>query len=452
MNNIRSRATLEAYRLAGQASLPLLRARYAQRVRDGLEQSDRVQEHFGYPSKPREAGNWVWFHAGNADEVRSLLPLVRLCTAQDLMIIATSTSRYGLELWETEAEQNPSVVAQYAPVDVERCANRFLDHWKPDLAITVADQVWPLITSCLKQRRISCVVVGGVLSQRCHDFWSVRPMLARRTFRHVEFVAATDATSADAFRDLGACDVEVCGDLAFDAPINTSSSRVEQSFWDKAGLDAARPTWLAVPANADELALCLEAQRALQMAGSPAVCLLSPPPSMSVASLRSAVEVAGLNFGAPTAHTDEAWAEGADILLVAFGADGERAAVRSQAIYLGGAFGKEQAGGLSPVPAILHRLAIASGEKVERHVSFLSQLHRDKAVRIVGSSEELAGFLSIILNDPTAQKRMTDGALSALWSRQGAVNTTYIALDRYLRPLAYKARMENLLPVNQAAE
>ncbi|MEN0088844.1 MAG: glycosyltransferase N-terminal domain-containing protein, partial [Pseudomonadota bacterium] len=417
MNKIRRRASLEAYRLAGQAALPLMRARYAQRVRDGFEKADQVQQHFGFPSQEREAGCWIWFHAGSADEVRSLLPLVRLCLAQDLRVIATSSSRYGLALWEAEERNQTALISQHAPADVERCVSRFLDHWKPDLAITVADEVLPVTTHCLAQRRVSCVVVGGVLSQRANDFWAVRPALSAQTFRQLELGAATDDAQAELFRDLGAPQVEVCGDLAFDAPIESRNSISERAFWAKSGLQVGRKTWLATPTNFEELTLCVETQRALSMAGSEIVCLLSPPPSMRASTVEAAVANAGLSVAQPpdessaevdsdAKNADQAWASSADVLLLPFGQAGAHAAARSDAIYLGGAFGGKQSGGLSPVPAIHHRLAIASGEAVQRHVGFFSRLHKQGAVRIIDSSDDLAAFLTIVLGDELAHRRM----------------------------------------------
>ncbi|MEO0496180.1 MAG: glycosyltransferase N-terminal domain-containing protein [Pseudomonadota bacterium] len=457
MKNIRHRASLEAYRLAGQAALPLQRARYAQLVRDGLEDADRVQEHFGYPSQPREDGSWVWFHAGSADEARSMLPLVRLCAMQGLRIVATAASRYGLSFWEREAQNRGTLVAQYAPTDVERCVNRFLDYWQPDLAITVADHIWPVTTHCLSAKRISNVVVGGVLSQRSHDFWAVRRSLAARTFGQLDMVAAIDTAQADIFREFGALEVEVCGDLAFDAPVDAINPHADQGFWRAAGIDEGRKAWLATPTSLEELTLCIEAQRALVLAGSDAVCLLAPPPSLRMISITKAVADAGLVMAeAPPSETksvsDEGWAASANIVLMPFGAEGERAAIRSDAIYLGGSFGSGHSGGLSPVPAIHHRLAIVSGDGVQRHLALFSRLHKSGAVQIIKSGDELAAVLLTVLGDELAHRRMTDAALTTLWPVQGAVNNTYIALDRYLRPMVYKARMDVVVPLAQPAE
>ncbi|MEO0637168.1 MAG: glycosyltransferase N-terminal domain-containing protein [Pseudomonadota bacterium] len=457
MKSFPTRASMEAYRIAGQAALPLMRARYAQRVRDGLERADRLQEHFGRPSLARDEGCYVWFNAGSADEARSMLPLVRLCLSQNLNVVATSPCRYGLALWEQEAANNSSLAAQYTPVDVDRCVNRFLSHWQPELMITVADEVMPVAMACLQQRQISCVVVSGVIGRRAHDFWSVRPKLARETFGAIALVAAADQVNAEMFRDLGARNVEVCGDLSFDAPVRSDGRHIHRAFWAREGLAEETNLWLATPSNDKELALCLETQRALELAGANIVCALAPPPSMRMSDIETAVSSSGLNLSKPPlgdykqAH-HEGWAASANVLLFDFGEDGERAAIRSDAIYLGGAFGNGRSEGLSPVPAIQHRLAIASGERVQRHVGFFSQLHRANAVRLVSSGSDLAGFLSIVLADKDAHRRMTDAALRTLWSMQGATDSTYMALDRYLRPLIYKASIDSIPPSVHAAE
>jgi hypothetical protein len=78
----------------------------------------------------------------------------------------------------------PDVIHQFAPVDLPQFAARFLDHWKPDLALFVESDLWP------------AMIMGGVRAQRATDpdqrtaVGAVIPSLAHGAAHHRRAVAA----------------------------------------------------------------------------------------------------------------------------------------------------------------------------------------------------------------------------------------------------------------------
>jgi 3-deoxy-D-manno-octulosonic-acid transferase len=45
------------------------------------------------------------------------------------------------------------VIHQYVPLDLKPAVSRFLDHWKPDLAIIAESEIWPMTILELGARR-----------------------------------------------------------------------------------------------------------------------------------------------------------------------------------------------------------------------------------------------------------------------------------------------------------
>jgi 3-deoxy-D-manno-octulosonic-acid transferase len=58
------------------------------------------------------------------------------------------------------------VIHQYVPLDLKPAVSRFLDHWKPDLAIIAESEIWPMTILELGARRTPQVLVNGRLSDR----------------------------------------------------------------------------------------------------------------------------------------------------------------------------------------------------------------------------------------------------------------------------------------------
>ena len=107
-------------------------------------------------------------------------------------------------------------VHQYVPLDFKPAVARFLDHWKPDLAVIAELEIWPMTILELGRRRIPQVLVNGRLSDRSFRSWNKRPNLAAALFEGLSHVAAQSELDAERFRTLGVHSVSVSGNLKAD--------------------------------------------------------------------------------------------------------------------------------------------------------------------------------------------------------------------------------------------
>src|SRR5690606_28550087 len=106
-----------------------------------------------------------------------------------------------------------TVIHQYVPLDLKPAVSRFLDHWKPDLAIIAESEIWPMTILELGVRRTPQVLVNGRLSDRSFARWSKRPGLADALFENLSHVVAQSDLDAERFLALGARPVSVSGNL-----------------------------------------------------------------------------------------------------------------------------------------------------------------------------------------------------------------------------------------------
>ncbi|NTU77124.1 MAG: hypothetical protein HGA90_04850 [Alphaproteobacteria bacterium] len=128
------------YRLLTDLGAPALALYLRRRRAKGREDSARFPERLGYPSQPRPRGPLVWCHAASVGEAMSVLSLIKALKNDDparpiLLTTGTVTSAHLL------AERlPPGVIHQYIPVDRWPYVTRFLDHWRPDLALWVESE------------------------------------------------------------------------------------------------------------------------------------------------------------------------------------------------------------------------------------------------------------------------------------------------------------------------
>jgi len=133
--------SLALYRLVTTMAMPLVRPYLMRRARRGKEDQSRLDERFGIASRARPSGRVVWIHAASVGESLSMLSVVERLVAErpSLTVLMTTGTVTSARLM---AERLPDrAIHQYAPVDGAPWVRRFLDHWRPDLALCAPTEV-----------------------------------------------------------------------------------------------------------------------------------------------------------------------------------------------------------------------------------------------------------------------------------------------------------------------
>ena len=95
------------------------------------------------------------------------------------------------------AERLPSRVRhQFVPVDLPHAVERFLDHWRPDLAIWVESELWPNLVLGTRRRGIPMLLLNGRLSARSFRRWRDMPGLIRPVLQAFALCLAQDEQQA----------------------------------------------------------------------------------------------------------------------------------------------------------------------------------------------------------------------------------------------------------------
>lgn len=195
--------SLRLYRVATTALEPLAPWMLARRAKAGKEDRARLHERLARPTAARPAGPLVWLHGASVGESLSILPLVERLRAQrpDVGVLVTSGTVTSAQLL---ARRLPAgAVHQYLPVDTPGGARRFLDHWRPDLAVFVESELWPNLLLTAQDRGVALALVSAKLSDTSFARWRTRPFAAGRLFGGFDLILAQDARARERFSLLG---------------------------------------------------------------------------------------------------------------------------------------------------------------------------------------------------------------------------------------------------------
>ena len=109
------------------------------------------------------------------------------------------------------------VFHQYVPVDRWPYVTRFLDHWRPDIALWVESELWPNMLDALNERAVPTLLLNGRMSEKSFRRWSlVKPWIRRMMATFTLGLAQTE-TERDRFAALGLRDSRFVGNLKYAA-------------------------------------------------------------------------------------------------------------------------------------------------------------------------------------------------------------------------------------------
>jgi 3-deoxy-D-manno-octulosonic-acid transferase len=174
------------------------------RARRGKEDAARLTERLGRPGAPRPDGPLVWLHGVSVGETTSLLPLVSALRARrpDLRILVTSGTTTSAALLGQRLPDG--VIHQFAPVDAPGAVRRFLDHWRPDLAVFVESELWPNLILAAKARGVRLALLSARMTESSASSWARWPASARALVTAFDLVLPQDDATAGRLRSLGA--------------------------------------------------------------------------------------------------------------------------------------------------------------------------------------------------------------------------------------------------------
>ncbi|MFT3809449.1 MAG: 3-deoxy-D-manno-octulosonic acid transferase [Micropepsaceae bacterium] len=201
------------YRVASSALSPLLRPYLRRRAVKGKEDPARLDERFGHTDLPRPDGQLIWLHGASVGETLSALPLLRALldanpNAHALFTSGTVTSAGLL------AERLPKrAFHQFMPLDQPAAIKRFLDHWKPNLALWIESELWPNTLEAIRAANIPAALVNARLSEKSFAQWKRARGLSERMLSAFSLALAQTEETGQRLEALGARGVAVTGNL-----------------------------------------------------------------------------------------------------------------------------------------------------------------------------------------------------------------------------------------------
>lgn len=428
-----ARTTLAAYRWFGAAIYPFMGAVMRWRARKGKEERPRRRERYGVSSEPRPDGPLIWAHAVSVGETSAITPLLESLVADGINVVLTTGTVTSAKL--AADRLGGTLIHQYVPMDLKPAVSRFLNHWKPDLALIAESEIWPMTILELGARRIPQVLVNGRLSDKSFESWTKRMSLAEALMENLSHVIAQSELDAERFTALGARPVSVSGNLKADSPPPPDKPE------ERATLAAAigeRRRWAAISTHNGEEIIAAHVHVALKSRMPELLTIIVPRHPDRAAQILEMLDGKGLvtarrSLGEPiTPQTDI-------YLCDTIGDMGVMLRLADIAFVGNSMTG---AGGQNPLEPAMLGAAVLSGRNVQNFRDAYRRLLNDGGAKLVDDPKALARAVAQLLAEPERKAAMIEAARLSVSTMQGSLERTRALLDPYVRPLLVKAQIE----------
>jgi 3-deoxy-D-manno-octulosonic-acid transferase len=376
----------------------------------------RAHERLGNATEARPGGGpLVWFHAASVGESLSVLALIDrmgalLPRANFLITSGTATSA------ELIARRLPPRSRhQFAPLDAPGPVGRFLRHWRPEAAIFVESELWPLMLRHTRAAGARMALVNARLSEKSVGRWRRLPATARHLLEVFDLVLTQNEAMAQAMLTLGVPREKVAEGInlkSLSGPLPVDDLALTQA---RAAL-GDRPVWIAASTHEGEEAAVLRAHASL-LKRFPDLCLILAPRHPERGQ-----EVTGLIAGEGFTFTRRTRgdAPGGQVFLAdTLGELGTWYAL-TRIVFMGGSL--RLIGGHNPFEVAQAGAPVLSGTHVANFAETYAEMETAGAARMVSDAEDLCDRVAAWLDDPAALDRAAAAATRFAEARTGALD------------------------------
>ncbi len=418
--------TLRVYRKLSSAMVPLAPALIKRRLSLGKEDPARVGERRGLSDDVRPHGPLVWIHGASVGEVLAAAALIERLRAFNLRILLTSGTVTSAAI--VTKRFPPDVIHQYVPYDSPRYVGRFLDHWRPSLALFIESDLWPNLILSSAARRLPMVLINGRMSQRSFPRWRRLSNTISALLGRFDICLAQSDTDAERFAALGSRRVVTTGNLKLDVPAPPADpAKLERLM----SVTRGRPIVVAASTHPGEEEILIDTHKALSGFFPGLLTVIVPRHAHRGEVVGQLVNAAGLRPGLrshedlPVATTDIYVADTMGELGLFYRL--------APIVFMGGSLVPH--GGQNPIEAIKLGAVIVHGPHVFNFTDVYEALDRSGGARRTDDREALVKQLGQFLADPAARDASLGASERVVEQLGGALERTLTALEPYLLQL-----------------
>ena len=361
------------------------------------ENKKSILEKFCLSFKKKTAGKIIWFHGSSVGELLSIIPLIENYEKNnsiDQILVTSSTLSSSKVLSRFNFKKT---IHQFYPVDHIFFTKKFLNYWKPDLAIFIESEIWPCMFKNLNYKKIPLILLNARITEKTFLKWKSLKNFQREIFNKIMITYPQNIETKSYLKKLNVNKIKIIGNLKFaqtdNEKIDVISNSLKSHFKSK-------KIWVASSTHFGEEVFCAKAHLDLKKKIKNLVTVIIPRHIHRTNEIISELENLGLKVLAHSSKNKKF--KNLDIYIVDTFGETKKFHKIGCSVFLGGSIINR--GGQNPLEAARYGAKILHGPNIDNFKDVYKTLSSLKISKKVFSINELASQISFKRNRYKAEK------------------------------------------------
>tara|TARA_B100000795_G_C22754004_1_gene420664 strand:+ start:211 stop:1458 length:1248 start_codon:yes stop_codon:yes gene_type:complete len=362
------------------------------------EHPTRFKEKLGFYSKKKINGKLIWLHGASVGEILSIVPLVEKLENNKKIkqILITSNTLSSSKILSNLKLKK--TIHQFFPIDTDYHTQKFLNYWKPSIAIFVDSEIWPNMISNIKKKSVSLMLMNARITQKSYKRWKIFPLIAKKIFQSFDICLSSSKKTSQYLGLLGAKKIKNIGNLKF-----TESENIKNNLdRDLKKFFLSKNIWCASSTHNKEELICANIHKKLKSKHKNLLTIIIPRHINRTKEIINRIKKLDLKIHLH--NSKNRMEKDTDIYLVnSFGQTKSFFKI-CKTVFLGGSMIRH--GGQNPLEAARFGCKILHGPHIWNFDEIYSLLKKNKVSRKTTTSNQLTHEVDKMLNTKNKNRNL----------------------------------------------
>ena len=367
------------------------------RIFKGKEHKKRFLEKFSFPSKKRKKGNLIWFHGASVGELMSIIPLIKYYEKNKFIdqILVTSSTLSSSKI--IDKYKFKKTCHQFYPIDQFIFTKKFLNFWKPNLAIYVDSEIWPGMFKNLNDTKIPLILLNARITRKTFKRWMKVKNFAKSVFDNIKIAYPQNNETKVFLKKLKIKNLNYLGNLKFaenpDDNFNDFKNKINSEIKKK-------KVWIASSTHKNEEIFCAKVHIKLKKKVKNLLTIIIPRHIHRVEKI--VYEINKLNLKTVCHSQNPTNFNDIDVYIVDTFGDTKKFHKIGSSVFLGGSLIKH--GGQNPLEAARFGAKIFHGPNIDNFKDVYKLLKSLNISKKITSTKQLASSIFFKKNNSSGNK------------------------------------------------
>ena len=367
------------------------------RILKTKEDKKRFKEKFCFPSKKRFVGNLIWFHGSSVGELLSILPLVYELEKNYSIkqILITSSTLSSAEIFKKFKFKK--TVHQFFPIDSILYSYKFLNYWKPTIAIFIESEIWPGIFGALNKKNIPLLLLNARITKKTFYKWNYIKSFSNSVFKNISKTYPQNNETHNYLKKLNVSKIKKIGNLKF---VNNDKDKLIKLDKTLSKNINNKNIWCASSTHPGEEIICSRVHLNLKKKYKNLLTIIIPRHIHRVDKIIKEIESLNLNVVKHSSNSKNL--KDTDIYLVDTYGETKKFYHASNIVFMGKSLtGK---GGQNPLEPAMYNAGVLHGPNISNFTDTYKLLGKLKITHKVNGINSLANMVNKLMIRPNNHK------------------------------------------------